>query len=116
MRGFRENALLRDNGLYANLEWRVPLWRNGRGSRWNLTAVPFFDYGRVWDQGDSLTTSSASRLSSIGLGFTATPFRGAAMELFYGERLKKDDLLDRQERDLQDDGIHFSFSYQWSPR
>lgn len=116
VRGFRENALLRDNGIYANLEWRVPFLRNNpRWSKWNWTVIPFFDYGRSWDEDKNLSTNSAPTLTSVGVGLTATPFKGAHMELFYGEQLENDDYVPGQENNLQDEGIHFSFSYRWSP-
>lgn len=113
VRGFRENALLRDNGLYANLEWRVPVFRDTDWSSWQWTLVPFVDYGRAWDEDHNLTTSDPSTLSSVGLGVTATPFAGGYLELFYGHRLSDDDYVAGEEHDLQDDGIHFAFSYQW---
>ncbi|MCG8036963.1 MAG: BamA/TamA family outer membrane protein [Candidatus Thiodiazotropha taylori] len=116
VRGFRENALLRDSGAYANLEWRVPLLRdNPEWSGWELTAIPFFDYGRSWDRDDNLTTHSAATLTSIGVGLTARPMDDLYMELFYGKQLKDDDYQAGQEHDLQDEGIHFSVSYRWSP-
>ncbi|MBV2120877.1 MAG: BamA/TamA family outer membrane protein [Candidatus Thiodiazotropha sp. (ex Ctena orbiculata)] len=116
VRGFRENALLRDSGAYANLEWRVPLLRdNPEWSGWELTAIPFFDYGRSWDRDDNLTTHSAATLTSIGIGLTARPMDDLYMELFYGKQLKDDDYQAGQEHDLQDEGIHFSVSYRWSP-
>ena len=57
VRGFRENSLLRDNGLYTNFEWRVPVLRKGRWSRLNLVATPFFD----WAQACLLYTSPSPR-------------------------------------------------------
>jgi hemolysin activation/secretion protein len=114
VRGFRENALLRDSGLYANVEWRVPVFRDDPAwSAWQWTLVPFVDYGRAWDEDDRLTTSDPSTLSSIGLGVTATPFEGGYMELFYGHRLSDDDYVAGEEHDLQDDGLHFAFNYRW---
>ena len=116
VRGFRENSLLRDNGIYANFEWRVPVLRNSRWANWNFTATPFFDYGRSRDQDVRLSTNSPAIISSIGLGVSATPFAGARVVLSYGQRLKEEDIVSPQEHNLQDDGINFSFSYQWSPR
>ncbi|MCG8125444.1 MAG: hypothetical protein N0E55_16025, partial [Candidatus Thiodiazotropha taylori] len=78
-------------------------------------AIPFFDYGRSWDRDDNLTTHSAATLTSIGVGLTARPMDDLYMELFYGKQLKDDDYQAGQEHDLQDEGIHFSVSYRWSP-
>ncbi len=115
VRGFRENSLLRDNGVYSSIEWRLPLFRTGRWSRLNLMATPFFDYSQAWDQGSRLTTSSASTLSSIGLAFSAQPVAGAYIDLSYGKRLREDNLIDGQKDTLQDNGVHLSLRYQWSP-
>jgi hemolysin activation/secretion protein len=116
VRGFRENALLRDSGAYTNLEWRVPLLRESPGwSSWELTAIPFFDYGRSWDKDDHLSTHTAATLTSVGIGLTAAPMDDLYMELFYGKQLKDDDYQPGQEHDLQDEGIHFSIRYRWSP-
>ena len=115
VRGFRENSLLRDNGFYTNFEWRVPVLRKGRWSRLNLVATPFFDWAQAEDQGDRLETSSASTLSSIGLSLTARPTDRWFMQLTYAERLRSESVVPARDRGLQDDGIHFAVSYQWSP-
>jgi hemolysin activation/secretion protein len=114
VRGFRENQLVRDNGLTASLEWRVPIFVNEAGySRWNLTAVPFIDYGRSWDEDSNLSTSKAAELSSVGLGLRWQPRAYLNASLFYGERIADDDVTSPQENDLQDDGFHFAVTFHW---
>jgi len=115
VRGFRENSLLRDNGFYTNVEWRLPILRTGRLARANLTATPFIDYAQAWDRGDGLPTGSSSTLSSLGLSLRARPTPRLLFELSYGERLRSESLTPVEERSLQDDGLHFSLSYQWQP-
>ena len=115
VRGFRENSLLRDNGFYANLEWRLQILRAGPWSRLNLIATPFFDYAQASDRGSPLPTSASSTLSSVGLTLTARPTKRWFMQLTYGERLRSESIVAGRNRGLQDDGIHFALSYQWSP-
>lgn len=114
VRGFRENQLVRDNGLTASLEWRVPIFVNDAGySRWNLTAIPFIDYGRSWDEEDKLSTSKAAELSSIGLGLRWQPRDYVTASLYYGERIDDDDVTEPERNDLQDDGFHLAVFFQW---
>ncbi|MBM69656.1 MAG: hypothetical protein CME43_09290 [Haliea sp.] len=114
VRGFRENQLVRDNGIAASLEWRVPIFVNDAGySRWNLTAVPFVDYGRSWDEDDNLSTSSAAVLSSVGLGLRWQPKEYLNASLYYGKRIDEDDVTTAGSNDLQDDGFHFAVVFHW---
>lgn len=116
VRGFRENALVRDNGMVVNLEWRVPLLQQSADYRaWNLRLIPFFDYGRSWDEDSKLSTHEGAKLTSIGLGLTATPLPNLNTEIFYGHTLEDDDYETGQDWDLQDEGIHFALSYTWVP-
>ena len=58
VRGYQENQLVRDQGLTASLELRVPVLR--KQERDVLEAVPFFDVGYAINHGDAprLPTSS----------------------------------------------------------
>lgn len=112
VRGFRENQLVRDNGVTASLEWRVPIFVNDTGySKWNLTAVPFFDYGRSWDEDPNLSTHSPTTISSLGLGLVWSPIANLGLNLFYGRRIDENDIPEPADHDLQDDGLHFSVQY-----
>ncbi|GAB3274518.1 ShlB/FhaC/HecB family hemolysin secretion/activation protein [Parahaliea aestuarii] len=114
VRGFRENQLVRDSGLSASLEWRVPLFTNDAGvSRWNLTAIPFVDYGRSWDYDDNLSTHNPAEISSIGLGLRWLPTAHTFFSLYYGERIADDDIPPPPEDDLQDEGFHIAFGVNW---
>lgn len=114
VRGFRENQLVRDNGISASLEWRVPIFVNDSGySRWNLTAVPFVDYGRSWDEDDNLSTSKSAELSSVGLGLRWQPKEYINASVYYGERIDDDDVTTPGSNDLQDDGFHLAVVFHW---
>jgi hemolysin activation/secretion protein len=123
VRGYPENLMVRDNGLAASMELHFPLpgWREGGGAR-NLTFVPFVDFGRSWDEVDTdpisstRNTDEANEILSAGLGLLWQPLRGLDAQLFWGDDIDNnfednDPRADRDDPDLQDDGIHFSLTY-----
>jgi hemolysin activation/secretion protein len=106
VRGYRENTLVRDNGVIVSLEARIPLIQNVRWAE-VLQVVPFADFGAGWNQ--HVPTPDPTRIGSIGLGlrWTATwqtfvPLR-TQVEVFWGYPLKK---VDTEGGDLQDHGLH----------
>jgi hemolysin activation/secretion protein len=101
VRGYRENQLVRDNGVVASIELRVPVWRDERG-RGLVQLAPFFDYGRSWDDGE---VGLADTLTSAGIGVRVAPLEWLRGELYWGHGF--DDIDDEGDYDLQDDGIHF---------
>lgn len=112
VRGYRENTLVRDNGLVASLELRVPVFeRNDPAIRFEL--APFVDIGRSWNENraDPLEGSAARTVASVGLGARVMLRDWGFGELYWGHRLK--DIADLGESDLQDDGIHFRISVDW---
>jgi hemolysin activation/secretion protein len=108
VRGYRENQLVRDQGLIASLESRIPLVRNVPWAEY-LQVVPFVDFGEAWNK--DVQTPSPRSISSVGLGmrWAATlmeyPFHlRPQVEIYWGYRLRH---VENPENDLQDDGIHF---------
>lgn len=114
VRGFRENQLVRDSGISASLEWRIPLFaHHPRFNRWNLAAVPFLDYGRSWDHDSALSSHKAAELSSVGLGLQWRPSQHLYFSVIYGERIADDDIPVPAEKDLQDNGFHVALALSW---
>lgn len=110
VRGYRENQLVRDNGVIAAVEARLPLVRN---TWWAevLQVVPFIDVGGGWPhQG---RTPDPPLLASLGLGLRWSALVNRAMplrmhgEVFWGYQLKP---VATAGGDLQDRGLHV----QWS--
>jgi len=85
VRGYRENQLLRDQGLIFSAEYRVPLLRGDGGDR-SLFLAPFIDlaYGR--NRG---SVSKEETLSSIGLGFLWEPDKSLHAELYVAKAFQK---------------------------
>jgi len=110
VRGYRENQLLRDEGLIASLESRIPLIQD---KSWAdvLQLVPFVDYG--WAENKDLPTEDPRYISSIGVGLQweatfLSPYRlNPRFEIFWGVALRD---IETSEWNLQDNGIHFQFS------
>lgn len=65
VRGYRQNQLVRDNGVIAQLEARVPVVGERRWAEY-VQVVPFVDYSRAWNT--RLPTPEPQTLASIGLG------------------------------------------------
>jgi hemolysin activation/secretion protein len=124
VRGFPENLLVRDNGVALTaltVELQIPLFGRSTPHPLNLGLIPFIDYGRSWDDedtdpGSSLRDSDEARyITSAGLGVRWNPFPGLDAQVFWGNDIANnfegDDPRDLRERDLQDDGVHFSVTY-----
>jgi hemolysin activation/secretion protein len=79
VRGFRQDALLADNGLLASLELKIPL-QPKREQGFHL--IPFADVGTTWNHGGN-SRAPTGTLGAIGLGleWTQAPF---AARINYG--------------------------------
>ncbi|MBF0413231.1 MAG: ShlB/FhaC/HecB family hemolysin secretion/activation protein [Desulfamplus sp.] len=116
VRGYRENKHTGDNGYLFSLEWRVPVWesqKTGHEEQTKLLQIaPFMDYGSAWDR-DHFTreaTRSDNTLHSVGIGLLwSTPKLDA--QIYYGYAIEDDE--SDYEYDIQDDGIHFSVTYNF---
>ena len=109
VRGYRETSVVKDNGLTTSLEVRYPLISSEvRSTAMHLAA--FIDYGRAWDDGEKY--SASQELFSAGLGLRGRPTFNFRYELYWAEQLKDFNVV-YPESNLQDDGIHFSISYNF---
>ena len=109
VRGYRENALVRDSGCAVSVEWRYPLVRRqaSPGPSEVLQLVPFMDYGQAWNKGEG---QSDNKLHSAGLGLIYTPNRRLSAELYWARDLAAA-ALDKREN-LQDQGLHFRIEWK----
>lgn len=71
VRGYRQDALLSDNGAFASAEVRLPLYRTPR-RQGVLQLTPFADFGTAWDSSGRDAANSgpldSNTLVSVGLG------------------------------------------------
>lgn len=106
VRGYRENSFVRDMGVTGTMEFRIPLITGAPGEP-VLTIVPFFDFGFAWNKGEA----GSAELASIGVGLVWTPNPQVTAQIYIGAPLTKQP---DEHDDLQDLGIHFSFSvFAW---
>lgn len=107
VRGYRENQIIRDNGVAGSLELRVPLITNKAG-RFLMRLAPFVDYGYGWNKRDGQEGVPESEdICSVGLGLLFDPHPRVTGELYWGYAFQD---FEASDYDLQDDGIHFSFT------
>ncbi|MGE0085224.1 MAG: ShlB/FhaC/HecB family hemolysin secretion/activation protein [Desulfococcaceae bacterium] len=107
VRGYRENELVRDNGYVLSAEWRYPLWKQtGKSPEDILQLAVFTDFGSSWNEGES---SEDENLHSAGLGLLWTPNQHINAELYMAHDIEE--AADKDDWNLQDDGIHFRVSY-----
>jgi hemolysin activation/secretion protein len=101
VRGYRENTLIRDNGVVASLEYRATLWSNVVSGA-SFEAGPFVDYGYSWN--NELPEIGEQTLASIGIALRWLPIANLRFEAAYGYALTDVDIPG--ENNLQDDGVH----------
>jgi hemolysin activation/secretion protein len=106
VRGYRQDALLSDNGFFASAEVRIPIyrWNENRNS---LSVSPFIDFGTVWNKSDDRDLDD-NTLVSLGLGLQLSLSDRLNARLDWGIPLVE---VEDQDRTLQEDGIYFSVEY-----
>jgi hemolysin activation/secretion protein len=109
VRGYRENQLVRDNGVILSIEGRIPLFDLGVPQFGGkppiggvVQIVPFVDYGNGWDAGPK--TPPPSDIASIGLGFRWDLESHFHASIDWGHALRP---IHNVGHDLQDSGVHF---------
>ncbi len=105
VRGYRQDALLSDNGFLASAELRLPI---ARFSQINATLqfTPFIDFGTGWNTDDEATAFD----TLVGTGFgllLQTPERLSA-RVDWGIPLIN---RDSQGSSLQEDGVYLQLEY-----
>ncbi|KAM3089935.1 ShlB/FhaC/HecB family hemolysin secretion/activation protein [Phormidesmis sp. 146-35] len=107
VRGYRQDALLTDNGLFASAEVRVPIFRAPR-SNLLLQLTPFVDFGTGWNR-SGRPNPEDSTLASVGLGLRLQAGDRFTARLDWGIPLLS---ISGEKRTLQEDGVYFSASYR----
>ncbi|MGI2906024.1 ShlB/FhaC/HecB family hemolysin secretion/activation protein [Tolypothrix sp. VBCCA 56010] len=103
VRGYRQDALLTDNGILFSTEFRLPILKaNGNGV---LQVTPFIDIGTGWNNGKSNLIENT--LVGAGLGLLWQQ-ENLSARIDYGLPLIS---IDADKRTLQDNGIYFSIIY-----
>ncbi|MCU0548272.1 MAG: ShlB/FhaC/HecB family hemolysin secretion/activation protein [Leptolyngbya sp. Prado105] len=103
VRGYRQDALLTDNGFLFSTELRLPIFRP-RGGLVQLT--PFLDLGTGWNRsGENPETNT---LLGAGLGLLWRQGENFSARIDFGFPLVS---IKNERRTLQENGIYFSIRY-----
>ncbi len=108
VRGYRQDSLLADNGLFASAELRFPILRIPSWET-NLQLAPFMDFGTVWNNKNSVSSLETSTLTSVGLGLRLGIGDRLNAQLDWGIPLID---LNTSGDSLQENGIYFSINYR----
>jgi hemolysin activation/secretion protein len=104
VRGYRENQLLRDDGVFGSAEVRVPLWL-AKDKTPIVSFAPFFDCADGWNS-DKLNKSYQTIYSS-GVGLLVNATKHAQITVYWGHPFVN---FHEEKVSLQDYGLHFAVS------
>lgn len=108
IRGYPEDAFVRDDGIITSLELRYPAFRlpiPGLSSTVEdglVQLAAFTDWG--WSENVDIPTFGPRTIASAGVGFRWDPSPRLHAQLYWGIPFRN---LDYSSYDLQNDGIHF---------
>ncbi|KST66590.1 ShlB/FhaC/HecB family hemolysin secretion/activation protein [Mastigocoleus testarum] len=107
VRGYGRDILLKDNGVFASAELRVPIARFSKENSL-LQLTPFVDFGTVWNRSgrdENNFNSDPDTLASVGVGLRLQLQDNLVARFDWGIPL----VSTSRERDtLQEDGFHLS--------
>ncbi|MBE9095522.1 ShlB/FhaC/HecB family hemolysin secretion/activation protein [Tychonema sp. LEGE 07203] len=107
VRGYRQDALLADSGIFASAELRYPILRIG-DNQGVLQVTPFVDVGNVWNRG-GMADLETNTLLSAGLGLRWQYRQRWNARLGWG--LPLIDIKSRH-TSWQERGLYFSVEFQ----
>ncbi|MBE9214201.1 ShlB/FhaC/HecB family hemolysin secretion/activation protein [Plectonema cf. radiosum LEGE 06105] len=107
VRGYRQDFLLRDNGVLGSVELQLPILRV---SGWDgvLQVTPFFDVGTTWNNSSSRDENDTSTLAAVGLGLRWTQGKNLTAAVEWGIPLVS---VDTQTNTWQENGLYFFVQY-----
>jgi hemolysin activation/secretion protein len=104
VRGYRQDALLTDNGALLSAEVRLPVLRVPQVEGL-LQIVPFADFGSGWNV--TATDPNPSTIAGLGLGLLWRMGDRFSARLDYGIPLVR---VEGEKRNWQENGLYFSVS------
>ena len=107
VRGYRQDFLLADNGVFGSIELRLPLFRNFL-SETTLWFTPFVDLGSVWNNFEGADPNPNTLVSTgFGLRFQLGDRLDARFDWGFPLTSRKS-----PENTLQEQGIYFSLIWK----
>ena len=108
VRGYRQDALLSDSGIFASAEVRIPFYRWSNNQS-NLSAIPFVDFGTSWSNSDEIEDNGEEdTLASLGVGLQLNLTDILRARVDYGIPLIE---VSDSNDTLQEQGIYLSLEY-----
>ena len=106
VRGYRQDALLSDGGIFASAEVRIPFYR-WNSIQSNISVIPFFDVGTSWSNSDN-PNQEEDTVASFGVGLQLNLDDSLRARIDYGIPL-----VDVKDNDntLQEKGLYLSLEY-----
>ncbi len=108
VRGYRQDAILADNGLSASAELRATLARFSSFDG-SLQLIPFIDFGTVWNNSESLLTLNTNTIGSVGLALAFNISEDFTARIDWGQPLVG---LTTAGNSLQENGVYFQLEYK----
>ena len=116
VRGYLENQALRDDGVIASAEVRVPLLKD-KDHNPLVQLAPFADFGLGWDnvEGQEAPGSDGNlgrqgvALPSAGVGILFNPIKYVSGQLYWGYGMNRKQVPDGNS--LQNQGIEFGITF-----
>lgn len=102
VRGYRQDALLADNGVFASVELQLPISSSANNL---LQVAPFIDFGTVWNSGDNSTNGNTLLSTGLGLQWRTD---NLTARLDWGIPLVN---VPERRNSLQENGWYFSVRY-----
>lgn len=106
IRGYRQDALLTDNGIFGSVEVRIPIARLPQ-LQGLVQLTPFIDVGSGWNL-SGRADPDPQTLASVGLGLRLQLGNSLNARLDWGIPLVS---IDGEKRSLQEQGVYFSIFY-----
>ena len=106
VRGYRQDALLSDNGIFASAEVRIPFYR-WNNTQSNLSVVPFFDVGTSWSNSEDVEREEDTA-ASFGVGLQLNLDDSLRARIDYGIPLVD---IEDNDNSLQEKGLYLSLEY-----
>ena len=105
VRGYRQDALLGDSGIFTSAEVIIPFyrWSNGQSS---VSAIPFVDFGTTWSNSDERLEEDT--VVSLGVGVRLDLSDTLNARIDYGIPLIE---VSDSDDTLQENGVYFSVEY-----
>jgi hemolysin activation/secretion protein len=105
-RGYRQDALFRDNGVFVSLDLQLPIYSTKFGDN-VLQIIPFVDVGTTWNS-HSKSSLDTNTLASVGLGLKWQMGESFNARLDYGIPLVN---IVLRNRTWQEKGLYFTLHY-----